>query len=89
MNPFGHEAMIAAATVDHGNQLADQQRTCDTTGLPVCLTAQKFIRMNAVLAVVFLLIGAIAALGLVLTRWPAGTRSARVNDRVPTGSPGC
>lgn len=46
-------------------------RTCDTTGLPVCLTAQKFIKLNAVMAVVFLLIGGIAAILLALTRWPA------------------
>ncbi len=46
-------------------------RTCDTTGLPVCLVAQTFIKLNAVLAVVFLLVGAIAAILLALTRWPA------------------
>ncbi|MCK6528415.1 cbb3-type cytochrome c oxidase subunit I [Myxococcota bacterium] len=46
-------------------------RTCDTTGLPVCLTAQKFIQFNAVSAVVCLLVGGIAALLLALTRWPA------------------
>jgi cytochrome c oxidase subunit 1 len=46
-------------------------RTCDTTGLPVCLTAQRFIKLNAVMAVVSLLIGGIAALLLGLTRWPA------------------
>ena len=54
-----------------GNQLASEVRTCDTTGLPVCLTAQKFIRMHAVVAVVFLLIGGIGAILLGLTRWPA------------------
>ncbi len=46
-------------------------RTCDTTGLPVCLTAQRFIKLNAVCAVVFFLIGGIGALLLALTRWPA------------------
>jgi cytochrome c oxidase subunit I len=46
-----------------------EKRTCDTTGLPVCLNAQFFIRLNAVCAVVFLLIGGIAALLLALTRW--------------------
>jgi cytochrome c oxidase subunit 1 len=46
-------------------------RTCDTTGLPVCLTAQLFIKLNAVCAVVFLLVGGTAALLLALTRWPA------------------
>lgn len=44
-------------------------RTCDTTGLPVCLDAQFFIRINAVIAVVCLLVGGIAALLLALTRW--------------------
>ncbi|MFP4596783.1 MAG: cbb3-type cytochrome c oxidase subunit I [Persicimonas sp.] len=46
-------------------------RECDTTGLPVCLDAQFFIRINAVMAVVFLLLGGIGALLLALTRWPA------------------
>src|SRR5512147_511715 len=54
-----------------GNHPAGAVRSCETTGLPVCLTAQRFIRMNAVAAVVFLLVGAIAALLLGLTRWPA------------------
>src|SRR5688572_2145586 len=54
-----------------GNQRPDQVRTCDTTGLPVCLLAQKYIRLNAVMAVVFLLVGAIAALLIAMTRWPA------------------
>lgn len=46
-------------------------RTCKTTGLRVFLNAQFFVRINTVLAVVFLLVGAIAAIGLALTRWPA------------------
>ena len=46
-------------------------RVCDTTSLPVCLTAQFFIKANAVLAVVFLLVGAIGAILLALTRWSA------------------
>jgi len=54
-----------------GNFNENEVRTCDTTGLPVCLNAQKFIKMNAVVAVVFLLVGAIAAILLALTRWPA------------------
>jgi cytochrome c oxidase subunit 1 len=44
-------------------------RKCDTTGLNVCLGAEKFIKLNAVAAVVFLLIGGIAAILLALTRW--------------------
>ncbi|GAB1488129.1 b(o/a)3-type cytochrome-c oxidase subunit 1 [Opitutaceae bacterium] len=46
-------------------------RKCDTTGLNVCLTAQRFIKLNAVSAVVFLLLGGIAAILLALTRWQA------------------
>ncbi|MFN7065750.1 MAG: cbb3-type cytochrome c oxidase subunit I [Aquificaceae bacterium] len=44
-------------------------RTCDITGFKVDLNAEKLIRLNAVMAVVSLLIGVIAALLLVLTRW--------------------
>ncbi len=54
-----------------GNHPAGTVRTCDTTGLPVCLTAQYFIKLHAVVAVVFLLVGGIGALLLALTRWPA------------------
>jgi len=54
-----------------GNHPTEAVRVCDTTSLPVCLTAQKFIRLHAVAAVVFLLIGGVAALSLGLTRWPA------------------
>ena len=45
------------------------QRTCPTTGLPICLTAQFFVKANAVLALIFLLIGGVAAILLALTRW--------------------
>jgi cytochrome c oxidase subunit 1 len=54
-----------------GNHAAGAVRTCDTSGLSVCLSAQKFIRLHAVIAVVFLLVGGIAAILLGLTRWPA------------------
>ena len=54
-----------------GNHAADEVRSCDTTSLPVCLAAQQFIRLHAVAAVVFLLIGGLAAILLALTRWPA------------------
>ncbi len=54
-----------------GNFQSDRVRTCETTGLPVCLDAQFFIRAHAVSAVVFFLIGAVAALLLALTRWSA------------------
>ena len=46
-------------------------RRCDTTGLSICLAAEKFIKLNAVAAVVFLLLGGIAAILLALTRWQA------------------
>ncbi len=54
-----------------GNHAAGTVRACDTTGLPVCLTAQRFMKLHAVTAVVFLLIGGIGAILLGLTRWPA------------------
>ncbi len=54
-----------------GNFDPQRVRTCKTTGLNVCLDAQFFIKANAVFAVVFLLVGAIAAILLALTRWPA------------------
>ncbi len=44
-------------------------RVCGTTGLSVCLDAQRFIKLNAVVGIVFLLLGGIAALLLALTRW--------------------
>ena len=53
------------------NHLPGNVRTCDTTGLSVCLTAEKLIKVNAVCAVVALLIGGIGAILLGLTRWPA------------------
>ena len=53
------------------NHAPGMMRKCDTTGLPVCLTAQAFIKLNAVFAVVFLLVGGIAAILLALTRAPA------------------
>ena len=45
------------------------KRICPTTGLSICLTAEFFVKANAVLGVVFLLIGGIGALLLALTRW--------------------
>lgn len=68
--PASHEES-AVTTKPVGNHAAGSSRTCDTTGLPVCLTAQLFIRLNAVLGVVALLAGGIAALLIALTRWPA------------------
>jgi len=54
-----------------GNHGPGNSRVCETTGLPVDLTAQLFIRLNAVIAVVALLAGGVAALLIALTRWPA------------------
>jgi cytochrome c oxidase subunit 1 len=45
------------------------RRICATTGLPVCLTAEFFVKANAVFAVIFLLVGGIGAILLALTRW--------------------
>ncbi len=52
-----------------GNLLPDKSRVCATTGLPVCNQAALFIKLNAVFAVVALLIGVSAAFLLALTRW--------------------
>jgi cytochrome c oxidase subunit 1 len=46
-------------------------RTCPVTGLKVDLAAERLIIVNAVAAVVFLLIGGVLALLLALTRWQA------------------
>ncbi len=46
-------------------------RTCPTTGLRVDRSAEKLIKANAVVAVVFLAIGGLFGLLVALTRWPA------------------
>lgn len=50
---------------------ADAFRTCQSTGRRIHRQAELLVRANAVAAVVTLLIGAVAALLLVLTRWQA------------------
>lgn len=50
---------------------AESFRTCEVTGRKIHRQAELLVRANAVVAVVALLIGAIAALLLVLTRWQA------------------
>jgi len=45
-------------------------RTCPTTGLKVDLAAEKLIKANAVVAIVFLAIGGLFGLLVALTRWP-------------------
>jgi cytochrome c oxidase subunit 1 len=46
-------------------------RTCPATGRTIHLSAERLIKVNAVVAVVSLLVGTVAALLLVLTRWQA------------------
>lgn len=46
-------------------------RTCRVTGLKIHKDAEMLIKVNAVTAVVFFLIGVLAAIGLALTRWQA------------------
>ena len=46
-------------------------RTCPTTGLKIDRSAENLIKANAVVAVVFLLIGGLFGLSIALTRWPA------------------
>jgi cytochrome c oxidase subunit I len=46
-------------------------RTCPESGLQFHKPAERLMRANAVLAIVILLIGGIAALMVTLTRWPA------------------
>jgi cytochrome c oxidase subunit I len=50
---------------------AASARTCQVTGLKIDLRAERLIKINAVVAIVALLIGATAALLLALTRWQA------------------
>lgn len=50
---------------------AGTSRTCPFTGRRIDAQAEKLVKVNAVVAVVALLIGAVAALLLVLTRWQA------------------
>ena len=46
-------------------------RTCPVTGLKVHRSAEALIKVNAVVAIVALLVGVIAAILMVLTRWQA------------------
>jgi cytochrome c oxidase subunit 1 len=50
---------------------AQQFRTCPETGLQFHKSAERLIRVNAVAAVVMLLVGGVTALMVTLTRWPA------------------
>jgi len=50
---------------------ATTYRTCPRSGLQFESQAEKLMMVNAVTAVVALLVGGILAIGVVLTRWPA------------------
>ena len=71
MDPTVEGAIPEAEAEPKGNHAKGMSRVCDTTGLTVDLTAEKFIKLNAVFAVVFLLLGGIAALLIAMTRWSA------------------
>ncbi len=49
----------------------EQYRICQTTGLRVYQSAENLIKANAVVAVVFLLVGGIVGIMVALTRWKA------------------
>ncbi len=51
--------------------IAAKFRTCPATGLRVDLAAERLIKANAVMAVVFLAVGGLFGLLVALTRWPA------------------
>ncbi|MHB1297571.1 MAG: cbb3-type cytochrome c oxidase subunit I [Gemmatimonadaceae bacterium] len=51
--------------------LSDGFRTCPFTGRRIHAQAEALVKVNAVVAIVSLLVGAVAALLLVLTRWQA------------------
>ena len=53
------------------NANATTYRTCPRSGLQFDTQAEKLMLANAVVAVVFLLIGGVLAIGVALTRWPA------------------
>ena len=49
----------------------EQFRICQTTGLRIYKSAENLIKANAVVAVVFLLIGGLFGIAVALTRWKA------------------
>ncbi|HTJ24227.1 MAG TPA: cbb3-type cytochrome c oxidase subunit I, partial [Gemmatimonadaceae bacterium] len=63
--------MSAAALRLEGSGAPSAFRTCPATGRFIHRDAEPLVRVNAVVAIVALLIGATAALLLVLTRWQA------------------
>ncbi|MDJ0929013.1 MAG: cbb3-type cytochrome c oxidase subunit I [Gammaproteobacteria bacterium] len=50
---------------------ATEFRTCPNTGLKVDLAAERLIKANAVVAIVFLAIGGLFGILVAFTRWPA------------------
>jgi cytochrome c oxidase subunit 1 len=62
---------VSAAAIPLNQTAAPAFRTCPATGRQIHRQAESLVRVNAVVAIVALLIGATAALLLVLTRWQA------------------
>ncbi len=62
---------IAEAETGVIGGIAAKFRTCPATGLKIDLAAEKLIKVNAIAAVVFLLVGGVFGLLVALTRWPA------------------
>lgn len=60
-----------SAVAEGAKALAGAFRTCPTTGLKVHKDADALIKANAVVATVALLIGGVAAILVLLTRWQA------------------
>ncbi|MCC2110661.1 MAG: cbb3-type cytochrome c oxidase subunit I, partial [Hyphomicrobiales bacterium] len=63
--------MTAETAVGSIGGRAANFRTCQYTGLKVDTAAQTLIKVNAVAAVIFLLLGGLMGLLVALTRWPA------------------
>ena len=62
-------AVLPASPAPSG--VVTSYRTCPRTGLQFEARAERLMIVNAVAAVVALLVGGILAIGVVLTRWPA------------------
>lgn len=64
---------LPGATAPRGGNLFWRAlaRTCPVTGLVVNRDSERLVRWNAVVGIVFFLVGAVAALLLALTRWQA------------------
>ena len=62
---------MSTASIPLHERAAAPFRTCPATGRQIHRQAESLVRVNAVVAIVALLIGATAALLLVLTRWQA------------------